>query len=304
MDSSVELDYRRLLLQLAADRPAGDLFLARAALRSGGLRSQRAMLYRHLSDRIELAFAVKGEARVLTPEAVFRLTPGKLLVIEPGVWHGQLPAVASGKHRVFWLHLSQATVELSDSVYAYPTAGGFSHQHLLLSGQTNAESIGKAILSELVERPWRYQHAIAGLLKYLAYVLVRRLPRAQAAEPLTHESSIVVGDRRGWDAIDAALRFCDAHFREEITLADIARAVGYSQRNLTRLISSYLGRSLFDHILDLRMLEARGMLEKTSLSIREIALAVGYSDTSHFTRAFTRATGLSPRTYRRRLGTL
>jgi AraC-like DNA-binding protein len=304
MDSGLAREYRRLLLQLAADRPAGDLFFAGAALGSGGLRSQRAVLYRHVSDRIEIAFAVEGEARVITPAAVFHLTADKLLAIEPGVWHGQLPAVASGRHRVLWLHLSQTTVELSDSVYAYPAAGGFLHQHFLLPGQTNVESIGKAIISELVERPWGYQHAIAGLLRYLAHVLVRRLLHAQVAEPLTQESPIVAGDRRIWDAIEAALRFCDAHFREDITRSDIGRAVGYSPRNLSRLMSTYLGRSLSDHIRDLRMLDARRLLEKSSLSVREIALAVGYSDTSHFTRAFTRATGLSPRAYRHRLGTL
>jgi len=306
MDSRAELRYREVLLELAADRPAGDLLYAPA--HDGGrvtkLRSQSVPLYRHLANAIELAFVVKGEARVATPSEVFRMTPGKLLVIERGVCHAQLPAASGPGHQVFWLHLNRTTAGLVDSVYSSATAGGFAYRLVELPGRTDVESIGAAIISELTGQQWGYHRAVAGLLRYLSCILVRRMPRARVTEPGPRESSITGGDARIWLVLEAALEFCETNFRLGVTRTDVARAVGYSPRHLSQLMSSYLGHSVSDYLQNLRIVEARRLLEKSDLSVREIAIAVGYTDPAHFTRAFKRGTGLSPRTYRRRLGAL
>jgi len=304
MLTSAQLNYREMLLQLGAERPAADLLLAPART-SGGeekLRARLVPLYRHLAQTTELAFVVNGEARIATPSEVFRMTPGRLLIIERGVYHAQIPAVAAPGHRVLWVHLSRATAGLVDSVYTSPSIGGFSYQLTELPGRTDVENIGAAIVAELRGKQWSYQSAVASLLKYLAYVLVRRLPHSRVADALQRETPIApVGDERTWEILDAALRFCDSNYRSGITRSDVAEAVGYSARHLGQLMSTYLGHSLSSHLQNLRMLEARRLLERSSLPIREIATAVGYVDPAHFTRAFRQATGLSPRTYRRRL---
>jgi len=44
---------------------------------------------------------------------------------------------------------------------------------------------------------------------------------------------------------------------------------------------------------------ARRMLEDPSFALATIALEAGFADQSHFTRTFRRATGFTPREYRR-----
>jgi AraC-like DNA-binding protein len=296
-------DYQQVLLQLASDRPAASILLARA--NRGHDRKapspRCAPLYYHIAATLELALVTNGSARIGTPAEVFQLTPGKVLIIERGVLHAQLPGVAAPRHRVIWVHLSQTTASLVDSVYTSPSRGGFTYQLVELLGQTNVENVGNAIVEEISEQRWGYLGAVAGLLKYLAHVLARRVSHLQVSDRTDLDLPKPRWDERTWKTLEAALQFCDANYRYGITCEEVAKAVGYSPRHLAELMSDHLGHSLFAHVQNLRMLDARRLLEESSLSIRDIAAAVGYGDAAHFTRAFRRATGISPRVYRSRL---
>ena len=80
----------------------------------------------------------------------------------------------------------------------------------------------------------------------------------------------------------------------------VARAVGVNARTLQRrLARQHLTyRQLVD---DVRLEKARKLLEKDAGTvIGEVSRAVGYSDPAHFTRAFLRWTGMTPREFHRR----
>ena len=82
------------------------------------------------------------------------------------------------------------------------------------------------------------------------------------------------------------------------TLEHIAAEIGMEQRTLQRRLKEE-GTS-FQALLDeIRLSRAKYYLEKTRLSITDIALEIGYAEASVFVRAFKRLTGLSPNRYRR-----
>jgi AraC-like DNA-binding protein len=81
----------------------------------------------------------------------------------------------------------------------------------------------------------------------------------------------------------------------------VAAEVGYSPSHLGYLFSTYLGYSVSDFLLTLRVAEATRLLKDFDLTVSGIASAVGYSDPAHLTRAFKRAVGISPAVYRQRL---
>jgi AraC-like DNA-binding protein len=108
-------------------------------------------------------------------------------------------------------------------------------------------------------------------------------------------------DPRAWRIIQAALGYCEANFRRPLRLAEVASAVGYSPSYLSRMVSSHLGYTLSDHLRQLRVSAARDLLENSEMTISEIARSLGYADPAHFSHAFSRAEGLSPKGYRERL---
>ncbi len=169
----------------------------------------------------------------------------------------------------------------------------------MLDGRTNVENIIAAVSAELASREWGWLQNVHHLLAYLSSLLVRRIRRGSAMQLRSSESPTISADPRVWRILQGALQFCEANFRQPIRLGDVASAVGYSPTYLSRVFSSHLGRSVSEHLLGLRMTAAKQSLRNTDQSIAEIAASLGYSDHSHFSRAFAHAAGVSPKDFRR-----
>jgi len=102
---------------------------------------------------------------------------------------------------------------------------------------------------------------------------------------------------------DSAVRDCEIwltkHFREG---GGVARAVEHSriaERTLKRRFKAVTGLTLIDYLQNLRIEEAKRLLESSKRSADEISADVGYEDASFFRRLFNRRTGLTPVRYRR-----
>lgn len=75
--------------------------------------------------------------------------------------------------------------------------------------------------------------------------------------------------------------------------------MGISVRTLQRWLQA-AGLTYAGVAREARCAVALQMLEQSERKIRDVAVALGYSDPAHFTRAFLRWTGLTPRAFRRR----
>ena len=81
-------------------------------------------------------------------------------------------------------------------------------------------------------------------------------------------------------------------------VGDVARALGMSQRSLSRHLSSD-GQTFAGILDDLRLDLARHYLRDASLSVSEIAWLLGFQEVGAFTHAFKRWTGDTPSAMRR-----
>lgn len=96
-----------------------------------------------------------------------------------------------------------------------------------------------------------------------------------------------------------AFRFIENHFREPISLIEVARAVEKSSAYLTDVMRRETGRTVLEWIIERRLGEARRMLLETEDRIEDIAVALGYSDTTYFARQFRQRNGTTPQAWRR-----
>ncbi len=297
---SSEARFESMLLELAADKPAADVFYARTTVVSCPEDDSSLSLHRHVSDGHEFAFVTDGSAKVVTPEGARELSPGRLLLIGRGVEHAESPSERPEPYVMCWCYTDHTYARLDQTAYEPPTTWRMGPS-IELIGRTDVENIAAAIGAELEQKDYGWDRSVSGLLTYLSCILIRRLRRGSVVRLRPCESPTISAEPRTWRTIQAALQFCEANFRRNLPLSDVAAAVGYSPSHLSRLISTHLGHSLSEHIRILRLEAGKLLLESTDTPIGEIARSLGYGDPSHFSHAFSRAEGVSPKAFRERL---
>lgn len=94
------------------------------------------------------------------------------------------------------------------------------------------------------------------------------------------------------------VRYISEHV-DTVSLAEIAARFSYHPNYISTLMRRELGQSFSEILRGLRMDRALILIKGTSLSIEEIALMLGYSNSSNFHKAFRAYYGASPREYSR-----
>lgn len=148
----------------------------------------------------------------------------------------------------------------------------------------------EALLDKLQQLGRRYQvedeYASASVL----YELLIRL-QASATQ-------LNIPADKAADKIRAAANYVRAHCHQPITLEQASAAAGYSSTYFSRKFSRTFGMSFPDFLLDARLLRAKRLLAATRLSIKQIALESGFSQSSYFSSCFRRREGMSPLEFR------
>jgi len=90
------------------------------------------------------------------------------------------------------------------------------------------------------------------------------------------------------------------HFTEINIIEKIIKRSGLARRTIERRFREATGYSPLSYIQNLRIAEARSMLEQTNQAIEKISFNVGYENTAFFRRLFKRITRLTPGAYRRK----
>ena len=93
--------------------------------------------------------------------------------------------------------------------------------------------------------------------------------------------------------------FMDEHKLEQISVSDVAAAIGYNEKYLSRFINKASSLSFTTLLAMLRMDDAKTMLIETDKTMLEIAMDCGFGSERTFYRYFNELVGMSPKTYRK-----
>ena len=88
---------------------------------------------------------------------------------------------------------------------------------------------------------------------------------------------------------------------EKITLKDVAKALGYNEKYLSRLVNQSSGLGFPNLVAMLKIDTAGYMLRTTNRTIADIAIACGFGSECSFYRTFREIIGCTPSEYRKTL---
>lgn len=94
--------------------------------------------------------------------------------------------------------------------------------------------------------------------------------------------------------IEKAIQRLRTGFRASFNVADLARTAGMSASSFHEHFKAVTGTTPLQYQKDLRLIEARSLLQDQRHSVSQAAYAVGYESPTHFSRDYSRKFGLPP----------
>ena len=183
--------------------------------------------------------------------------------------------------------------------------------------QAIAASEGLAPSSELQARPFFHDTIIRDLLARLvtntsggsitrgldaeiaARSLVLRLVEITQGEPPDWHADSSMFDSRTMGHITDSI---DSHLHHYVPLADLALLCKMSPSHFAKKFRQSAGLSVQRFVNRRRLQASMALLVTDSTPLSQIALDLGFSSQSHFTRLFSSLTGFTPASYRRQIG--
>ncbi|HWT03104.1 MAG TPA: AraC family transcriptional regulator [Pyrinomonadaceae bacterium] len=150
----------------------------------------------------------------------------------------------------------------------------------------------------------------SGLFTHLAMKIYREFRQTDEVSPLIVEGLMLEilgeaarppikhlrGTRPHW--LVQACRMLRDRFCENLSLSEIAGAVGVHKTHLAREFRRYYFCTVGEYVRRLRIEFACRQLSTSDATLVEVAHAAGFFDQSHFGRTFKQHTGMSPTQYR------
>lgn len=101
-------------------------------------------------------------------------------------------------------------------------------------------------------------------------------------------------------AVLKAQEWLESHFKQEVSLENLAEHVGLTSRTFKRRFKLATNENPINYLQRIRVEQAKNKLEKTTEPVNKIIWSVGYEDISSFRQLFKRFTGLTPKDYRQK----
>jgi YesN/AraC family two-component response regulator len=103
--------------------------------------------------------------------------------------------------------------------------------------------------------------------------------------------------RRQREFVYTVFSYIHEHYAETIRLSELAGKCFMTEAHFSRTFKDLMGEPPVSYINRYRINKATALLSTTALSLKEIAVRVGFSDEAYFSRAFKKYKGESPTVY-------
>lgn len=235
----------------------------------------------HTHNHTELFFIVSGRGQFLIQDQVFPVGINNLVIINPNVLHTEDSLNAQPLE---YIALGIEGVELANN----ETSNG---QFSILDQLESMEISGclRNILREMELKNTGYEDICQAYMEILIIRLMRRTTLSVPAEP-----QVMSGNRQ----CAAIRRYIDLHFKEPLTLEQLAEEAHMNKFYLSHAFKREYGVSPINYMISRRIEESKYLLAETDLSMSQIAQLLGFSSLSYFSQVFRRTQDISPMEFR------
>jgi AraC-like DNA-binding protein len=228
-------------------------------------------------SEFQIVYISKGQGIFVVEGTTHKVIPGSILFILPGIKHHYKPDAATGWDE-YWVGFK------GDFFSRLLEKKLISSEHIFLEIgiHSNIISIFHQIFNEILTQQSLYQvKACSGILTLIAEILTYK----RRIEQPNHYQKIV----------EKAKYFISSNlYKKGINISDISEQIGISASRLNEIFRIHTSMTPYQYYIHLKLNEAKILLEDKNLSIKEIAIDLGFEDQGHFSRLFKNKTGFAP----------
>lgn len=241
----------------------------------------------HVHNFAEILFVMKGKGQIFYKDETREITRGDIVIYNAGLPHREQ---SSDSDPLELLFIGLDKVEITDLPYNHLIPSNYSIIYPTGDMEDTFRTYFTIIIDEMAGKDKFYieiaQNAAITLVMYL-YRLINKFD--DVSNMFEYDS-----------VIDDVLDYIDSHYLEPISLDDIAVACHISKSYLSHMFSDIKKQTVIQYILNKRLENSRKLLEKTELTVEEIALSSGFNNTSYFSRVFKECYNITPLSYRKK----
>ena len=236
----------------------------------------------HTHNHVELFYIIGGKGQFLINDQLYPVNTNHLVIINPNVIHTE---VSLNAQPLEYIVLGVDGIELSIS-------GTSNGQFCILD---HFESLDMAsclrnILREMEMKQPGYEDVCQAFME----ILIIRLMRSTGLS-LPSETYAVSTNRQ----CAAVRRYIDLHFKEALTLEQLAEEGHMNKFYLSHAFKREYGISPINYMISRRIEESKYLLAETDLPMSQISQLLGFSSLSYFSQVFRRSQNESPMEYRK-----
>ena len=236
----------------------------------------------HTHNHLELFYIVGGKGQFLIQDQLYPVNANDLVIINPNVTHTE---VSLNAQPLEYIVLGIEGIELA-------TSDSSNGQFNILGHFESLEITGclRNILREMEQKNTGYEDVCQAYMEILIIRLMRNTAFAVPAEPQG------VSSNRQCAAVK---RYIDLHFKESLTLEQLAEDAHMNKYYLSHAFKREYGTSPINYMITRRIEESKYLLAETDLSMSQIAQLLGFSSLSYFSQVFRRTQSITPMEYRK-----
>ena len=243
----------------------------------------------HFHHDYELLLVLSGSATLFCQGMSFIVEPSDMVLLNPNDTH---------EIRTSGENLTTLCMQFSPKFFenTYPTLKTLSFDEISLKNILSQEQL-HTIRCLLLETSYQYmkrkptwQLLSSSLLGLLVSTLLKQIPW----HPYTHEE--VHKNRLRRKRIENIIQYVEDNYASKILLADIAKKEGVSTGYLSHFIKDNLNQSFQEYVTSVRFRHAL-LFIRSNLSLLDICLETGFSNTRYLTNAFIKYQGCTPKEY-------
>ncbi|MBE5877784.1 MAG: AraC family transcriptional regulator [Lachnospiraceae bacterium] len=151
-------------------------------------------------------------------------------------------------------------------------------------------TIVRSIFDEMQDKKEHYNDCVKGLVYALLFEIARFNGR-----PATSNKG-----KNGGLQLERAIEYVEAHYQENFKILDLAMECHMSETHFRRVFQEKMNMTPVEYVNFVRVKKACELIDKTDISMEEVAERVGFVTPSTFNRNFRRIIGTSPYQWKKR----